>query len=200
MDKAYEIKLSDDFEDFPQNDGLYIEHLHDEGILLDCKAFYFVFCDLEERCRIPWNDPVKMQKYDEDYINGKRPFLNPALVTNGILAAELALKYLTKLETGSFEYTHNIDKLFYSLPQVHRDCLSTMIKEKAHQNDKTLKTNLETIKNFFMDWRYFFQFDALGYSGFLNDFVHIVCDYAIDTAQRNNQAHRPKTRTNPANV
>ena len=50
---------------------------------------------------IPYRAPGE---YDEDYINGKRPFLTPALVTNGILAAELALKYLTKLETGSFEF------------------------------------------------------------------------------------------------
>ena len=186
MEKVYNNIFPADFEDFPQNDGLYIEHLHDEGILLDCKAFYFVFCDLEERCRIPWNDPEKMLKFDKDNKEGKRPFLVPALVTNGILAVELALKYLTKLETGSFEYTHNIDKLFYTLPQVHRDNLSTIIKEKAHQNDETLKINLETIKNYFVDWRYYFQFSIIEYTGFLNDFIHNVCDYAIETARRNN--------------
>lgn len=185
LEKAYEIKLPEDFDNYPQDDGLYIYRSHDDGILLDCKAFYFVFCDLEERCRIPWDDPVKMQKFDEDYKTGKHPYLIPALVTNGVLAAELALKYITKLETGSFEFTHNIDKLFYSLPQVHRDNLSTMIKEKAHQNDETLKANLETIKNFFVDWRYSFQFNVIGYSSFLNYFIHIVCDYTIDIAQRN---------------
>lgn len=187
MDKAYEIKILEDFDDYPQDDESCVYRSHDDGILLDCKAFYFVFCDLEERCRIPWDNPVKMQKYDEDYKAKKQPYLVPALVTNGVLATELALKYLAKLETGKFKYTHNIYDLFFSLPEVHRDNLSTMIKKKAHQNDETLKTNLETIKNFFVDWRYSFQFSVIGYSGFLNNFIHIVCDYAIDIAQSNEQ-------------
>ena len=148
------------------------------GVLLDCKAFYIVFCELEERCRIP-DDPEEKKRYHEESDAGKRPYLTPAMVTNGVLAAELALKALTLKETGTFDCIHDLDKLFYALPEEHRETLSSLIKEKSYQNDATLKRNLETISNFFVDWRYFFQFEAIGYSNFLPEFIHIVCDYAI---------------------
>lgn len=155
------------------------------GVLLDCKAFYTVFYELEERCRIPHGDPEKMQQYEDDYLTGKRPYLTPAMVTNGVLAAELALKALILRETGTFDCIHYLDKLFYSLPDNHREALSSLIKEKAHQSDATLKSNLETISNFFQEWRYFFQREAIGYSNFLLEFIHIVCDYAIAEIESN---------------
>ncbi len=152
------------------------------GVLLDCKAFYIVFCELEERCRIP-DDPEEKKRYHEESDAGKRPFLTPAMVTNGVLAAELALKALTLGETGTFDCIHDLDKLFYALPDHHREALSSQVKEQAHQNDATLKTNLETISNFFQEWRYFFQHESIGYSGFLLEFIHIVCDYTIATIE-----------------
>lgn len=148
------------------------------GVLLDCKAFYIVFCKLEERCRIP-DDPEEDKRYHEESDTGNRPYLTPAMVTNGVLAAELALKALTLRETGTYDCIHDLDKLFYALPDNHRDALSSLIKEKAHQNDATLKTNMETISNFFQEWRYFFQRESIGYSNFLTEFIHIVCDYVI---------------------
>lgn len=154
------------------------------GVLLDCKAFYIVFCELEERGCIP-DDPEEKKRYHEESDAGKRPFLTPAIVTNGVLAAELALKALTLGETGTFDCIHDLDKLFYSLPDNHRGALSCLIKEKAHQNDATLKTNLETISNFFQEWRYFFQRESIGYSNFLLEFIHIVCDYAISELESN---------------
>ena len=110
---------------------------------------------------------------------GKRPFLDPVLVTNGALAAELAMKALTLWETGSFECIHYLDELFFSLPNAHLDALSSLIKDKAHQNDETLRENLKMIRNFFVEWRYFFESDSIGYSGFLLEFIHIVCGYAM---------------------
>ena len=155
------------------------------GVLLDCKAFYIVFCELEERCRVPFGDTEKMKQYHEETDAGNRPFLTPAMVTNGVLAAELALKALILRETGTFDCIHYLDKLFYSLPDNHREALSSVIKEKAHQNDATLKSNLETISNFFQEWRYFFQRESIGYSNFLLEFIHIVCDYAIAEIESN---------------
>lgn len=154
------------------------------GVLLDCKAFYTVFCELKERCRIP-DDPEEKKRYHEESDAGKRPFLTPAMVTNGVLAAELAMKALTLGETGTFDCIHDLAKLFYSLPDNHREALSSLIKEKAHQNDATLKSNLETIGNFFQEWRYFFQRESIGYSNFLLEFIHIVCDYAIAEIESN---------------
>ena len=155
------------------------------GVLLDCKAFYTVFCELEERCRIPFGDEEKMKQYHEKSDAGLRPYLDPAMVTNGVLAAELALKALTLQEFGSFDCIHDLDKLFYALPEEHKTALSSLIKEKSRQNDATLKKNLETISDFFVDWRYFFQHDSMGYSNFLPEFIHIVCDYAIAEIENN---------------
>ena len=149
------------------------------GVVLDCKAFYTVFCELEERCRVPFDDPEKMKQYHEESDAGKRPFLTPTMVTNGVLAAELAIKALTLYETGEFDCIHSIDKLFYSLPGNHKTTLTNLINEESHQNDETLKMNLETISNFFQEWRYFFESESIGYSDFLLKFIHIVCDYAI---------------------
>ena len=154
------------------------------GVLLDCKAFYIVFCELEERCRIP-DDPEEKKRYHEKSDAGKRPFLTPAMVTNGVLAAELALKALSLKETGTFDCIHDLDKLFYALPEVHKTALSSLIKEKSCQNDATLKKNLETISLFFHKWRYFFQHETIGYTNFMTEFIHIVCDYAIAKIESN---------------
>ena len=154
------------------------------GVLLDCKAFYIVFCELEERCCIP-DDPEEKKRYHEESDAGKRPFLTPAMVTNGVLAAELALKALTLREAGSFDCIHDLDKLFYALPEVHKTALSAQIKEKSRQNDATLKKNLETISLFFHKWRYFFQHETVGYTNFMTEFIHIVCDYAIAKIESN---------------
>ncbi len=148
-------------------------------ILLDCKAFYIVFCELEERCCVPFKDQEKMKQYRTLTETGKRPYLVPAMVINGVLAAELALKALTLKETGTFDCIHNLDKLFYALPDVYKEDLSSRIKEKSHQSDVTLKTNLEDISNYFVDWRYSFESEYIGYGNFLLEFIHIVCDYAI---------------------
>ncbi len=153
------------------------------SVLLDCKAFYIVFCELEGRYRVPFGDPEKMKQYHEESNAGELPYLTPAMVTNGVLAAELALKALILKETGTFDCIHELDKLFYTLPDVHKASLSDLIKEKAHQNDATLKTNLDAISNYFVDWRYFFDKDIIGYSDFLPDFIHTVCEYAIGEIQ-----------------
>ena len=141
MPRKFEIKQPERCKSCDKADKCdFLTHLFQKpfdasGVLLDCKAFYIVFCDLEERCKIPFDDPEKLRQYDEEAEAGKHPFLTPALVTNGVLAAELALKALTLKETGTFDCIHDLDKLFYSLPDVHKNALSATIKEKAHQND-----------------------------------------------------------------
>jgi hypothetical protein len=159
-----------------------------EGILLCCKSFYYVFCELDKKCRIPFDKVDKMQHYIDNPED--KPFLDPVLLTNGTLAMELALKYLTFMETNTFECTHKLDELFYALPEVHRIPLSKLLKEKAHQNDESLRINLEQSANLFQEWRYFFQRDALGYSHFLLDFIHIACEYAFEYADQIMGAHR----------
>ena len=190
MPKKYEIKQPkrcqscDNAADCDFLKLLFQKPYDASGVLLDCKAFYIVFCELEKCCRIP-HDPEKEKRYHEEADAGRRPYLTPAMVTNGVLAAELAMKALTLKETGTFDCIHDLDKLFYALPEKHKMALSSLIKEKAHQNDATLKTNLETISNFFQEWRYFFQRESIGYSNFLLEFTHIVCDYAIAELESN---------------
>ncbi len=149
------------------------------GIILDCKAFYTVFCELERRICGSFEYPDDMSEYHEQKDLENRPYLTPAMITNGVLAVELALKALIFKDNGEFDCVHDIKRLFNSLPQLDKDTLSRILKEKTHQNDETLQTNLEIIKDFFEKWRYFFQEESLGYSGFLPEFIHIVCEYAI---------------------
>ena len=183
--RKYEIKAPRSCEVCDRAESCeFLKLLHEKsydasGVLLACKAFYTVFCELEERCRVPHDDPDVMRRFHEEADTGKRPYLDPALVTNGVLAAELVLKALILRETGSFECTHYLDKLFYSLPAEHLDTLTSLIKEETHQNDETLRVNLEIIRDFFVEWRYFFESEAIGYGRFLLEFIHIVCDYAI---------------------
>lgn len=190
MPKKYEIKQPkrcqscDNAADCDFLKLLFQKPYDASGALLDCKAFYIVFCELEERCRI-LDDPEEKKRYHEESDAGKRPFLTPAMVTNGVLAAELALKALTLGETGTFDCIHDLDKLFYALPEVHKTALSSLIKEKSCQNDATLKKNLETISLFFHKWRYFFQHETVGYTNSMTEFIHIVCDYAIAKIESN---------------
>ena len=107
------------------------------------------------------------------------PYLEPQLVVNGTIAAELALKAITFKEKREFEYGHNLRQLFYQLPEPHKSILTEKICKEARQNEETLLINLNNIADLFEDYRYYFEHSAIGYSNFLNDFIHIVCDYAI---------------------
>lgn len=154
-----------------------------KGIVLDCEGFYYVFKKLEQFEQRPRFDG-DLEKY-EDAITAYAerimsvPSLSPALVVNGALAVELALKFLIFKENGEFDCIHNLQKLFEQLPTCHKSTLSEIIYQQAHQNEETLRINLPNIANLFEDYRYFFGKEHVGYSNFFNDFVHIVCDYAI---------------------
>ncbi len=87
---------------------LFLQQLHQKpfdetGIILNCKAFYSVFRMLRDRDNAYSSDdseedrPVLKKGNDGICLD-----LTPAMITNGMLAAELALKALTLKETGSF--------------------------------------------------------------------------------------------------
>lgn len=48
-----------------------------------------------------------------------------------------------------------------------------------HQNENTFSSNIKSMSNIFVDYRYFFEHESGGYTNFFTDLVHIVCDYAI---------------------
>ena len=159
------------------------QSLTTKEIVLDCEGFYYLFKKLEEFEQHPIFDG-DLKKYEDTIAVYEEkhmgvPFLSPPLVVNGALAAELALKFLIFKENGEFDCIHNLQKLFEQLPICHKTALSEMIYRQAHQNEETLSMNLSNIANLFEDYRYFFGKEHIGFTNFFNDFVHIVCDYAI---------------------
>ena len=153
------------------------------SILLDCEGFYYVFRKLEKLDEKPklCSDVEKLKKEMEEYEKAHEniPFLSPPLVTNGALALELAMKFLIFKENKEFECGHNLEVLFSQIPDVHSKLLKEKIYKEAHQNEETFNANIKNIANLFMDYRYFFEHESVGYSNFFTDLVHIVCDYAL---------------------
>ncbi len=152
-------------------------------MVLECESFYYLFKRLEEFEKFPTfcESMEKNQESIDDYAKQHEgiPSLKSPLVVNGALAAELALKFLIFKEMGSYECIHNLRRLFEQLPDCHKNVLTEIIYKQAHQNEETLKFNLTNISNLFEDFRYSFGKEQLGYSGFFNEFVDIVCEYAI---------------------
>ena len=152
-------------------------------ILIDCEGFYYVFKKLEIFEAYPRLDG-DVEKHKQDMAEYEErhkgvPLLTPPLVANGTLAAELALKYLVFKEKGEYECSHQLQFLFNQLTEPHKNALIERICKEAHQNETTLTENLNNISNLFEDFRYAFGKEQLGFSNFFNDFVHIVCDYAL---------------------
>lgn len=152
-------------------------------ILIDCEAFYYVFKKLEEFDAYPRldNDAEKHKQDMIDYEEKHKgiPMLTPSLIANGTLAVELALKFLIFKEKGEYECGHHLHFLFNQLTEPHKTILTERICKETHQNETALTEYLNKISNLFEDFRYFYEHEILGYSNFLNDFIHIVCDYAI---------------------
>ena len=177
----------------PKTKCIGCEHLDDcrnrdqsattKCILLECESFYYVFKELEKFEKRPFYDG-NTAKYEETLLAYEKkhegvPMLTYPLVVNGAFAAELALKFLIFKENLKFDCIHSLYELFYQLPSKHKDTLTEIIYTQAHQNAETLKFNLSNIANLFEDFRYAFGKEQLGFSNFFNDFVHIVCDYAL---------------------
>lgn len=161
------------------NDNTFTE----SEILIDCEAFYYVFKYLENIEKRPILDgdidefTKAVQSYEEKH--KAFPFLTPPLVANGTLAVELALKFLIFKGAGAFDCTHNLKELYGQLPEPHKSTLTNLICTQAHQNSQTLDSCLTNIANLFEEFRYFFEKHTLGFTGFLMEFIHIVCDYAL---------------------
>lgn len=152
-------------------------------IVIYCEGFYYIFKKKEEFERRPMFDG-NVEKYREETFAYEKkhegvPLLTSPLIVNGALAAELALKFLIFKENDEFECIHNLQLLFEQLPDCHKNPLTEMIYKQAHQNEESLNFNLHNISNLFEVFRYPFERDVVGYSNFFNEFVHIVCDYAI---------------------
>lgn len=156
-------------------------------IILECESFYYLFKKLEKFEKPSFLVHSENKETINDYMKRHEgiPSLTLPFVVNGAFAAELALKFLIFKEKGSFVCTHNLLCLFEQLPDCHKSALIEMICEQAHQNKETLKLNLANISDLFEDFRYAFEKEHLGYTNFFNEFVHIVCEYAISQKPAN---------------
>lgn len=113
---------------------------------LEWESFYYFFKQLEECEKLPTLSENKDKNIEaiDDYIKRREgiPTLTSPLVVNGALAVELALKFLIFKEMGSYECIHNLKCLFEQMPGCHKNALTEIICEQAHQDDETLKFNL----------------------------------------------------------
>lgn len=152
------------------------------GALVASRSFYYVFKRLSKIDQWPQfnEDEGAYRKAVEAFeIGGEStPLFILPIVVNGSISAELALKSLLLFRTGAYPKGHNLEKLFNALADADRVPLSKAIKTKAHQNDDTLQLNLEQIANSFVDWRYYFERQSIEITGFFNQFIEIVCEYA----------------------
>ena len=152
-------------------------------ILWDCESFYFTFRRLEEMEKRPVFDGNlekhirEMRQYEASHRN--IPDLTSPLIVNGTLATELALKFLIFKENGAFDCIHDLKMLYENLPEAHKTILTDRLCSQAHQSPETLEFQLTNIAKDFETFRYSFEQQYLGYSNFLLDFIHIVCDYAL---------------------
>lgn len=152
-------------------------------IIFDLEGFFYLAKRIETFMMYPKLDG-DLEKYRQDMIEYKKkhegiPDLIPQFVVNGAFAAELALKAITFKERREFEYCHNLHRLFYQLPEPHKTVLIEKICRELHQNEETLSISLKNIADLFENFRYCFEHRVVGFSNFFNDFIHIICDYAI---------------------
>lgn len=170
-----------------QSDSCQEITLH--GILVDCKAFYYVYCWLVQENQIPIHDgnqknfEAEMESYLKRQLG--RPFLQIPQWTNGAFASELALKFLFALEGKSYGNIHNLKDLFYNLPEIHKVELLNRIKTQANQSERTLEIQLSNFSNAFAQSRYFFEYGSFGFSGLFDSFVKIICEYTFEFDEAN---------------
>lgn len=161
---------------------------------LEWESFYYFFKQLEECEKLPTLSENKDKNIEaiDDYIKRREgiPTLTSPLVVNGALAVELALKFLIFKEMGSYECIHNLKCLFEQMPGCHKNALTEIICEQAHQDDETLKFNLTNISRLFED------FDILLEKNILDIQIFLMNLYILFVSMRycRNQLMRKKQR------
>lgn len=185
--RIFNPSISDSCEHCAHQEHCTKEHdVTAHAILVDCRSFYFVYCRLEENNRMPTytGDHKKYETEIDSFVQMQieLPCLDIPQVTNGALAAELAIKFLTFRETNTFYQIHDLEQLFAALPEIHKTELLSRIKVQAHQTDETFLYQLHQFANCFDGYRYFFERESVTTTGLFNQFVKIVCEYALEYA------------------
>lgn len=114
----------------------------------ECKIYYDLFLELEERSKL-----LQRKHADDKY---EPNLMGPAIMI-GSFAAELSLKLLLFIGNGQFDCIHNLEKLFYDLPDKEKNELSTRLKTEVNLDDNSLRNCIKQVANNFEYWRYFFE-------------------------------------------
>ena len=150
-------------------------------ILVACKGFYYTYRLLLSDTR----DPIfvrtakeRKEKLESNANKGDQPPLMYAIVANGAMAAELALKYLAFHEHHEFAQSHKLDVLLAGLAVKDREAIQSEFELRTGVSMGVFKKSLEGFSNAFNEARYFFSYGNKGISFHFDDFVRIVCEYA----------------------
>lgn len=143
----------------------------------ECRAFYYVFLQLEEQLK---NSGLHNNKPDVDHPN----LLSVPYMVNGAFACELALKYLLISSDIAFDMRkgHNLAYLFQLLPEEQKNILTTLIKKECNLNDDTFQDSLNSIADTFNKQRYRFSNYNQNHNTHVvfDPFVHTVCKFVLE--------------------
>lgn len=169
--------------DIKENCDLQINH----QILEDCRGFYYTYRLLLDESIHPYFTHTKeefMEKVERNVDKCDQPLLFYVILTNGAVAAELAMKYLIFRNKHDFKEYHRLDLLFEDLLPTDQKEILSKIKYQTGTNDESFKKALKTFSETFVKARYFFDTENTGINNLFDDFVRVVCDYAVDVRKR----------------
>lgn len=156
-------------------------------LLEDCKGFYYTYKLLLEETRHPiftHSQEELEEKINRNAYKWDQPQLFYVILTNGALAAELAIKFLTFHQKHGFIEDHKLDVLFNDLPPKDQNEILSRIKQQTGIDRKLFKEMLKNFSDAFKKARYFFAQEEKGISNSFDDFVRIVCEYAVEVHTR----------------
>ena len=108
-------------------------------------------------------------------------FFVPAVV-NYAIAIEIAMKSIIKKYNGSYDYTHDIDKLYDALPSHSKTIVLFAMGKVLNLNNEQVHEKVKEIANCYNDWRYFVLNNkplSINYN-FLKVFAQTVCDVLVN--------------------
>lgn len=156
-------------------------------LLEACKGFYYTYKLLLEETRHPiftHSQEELEEKINRNSDKWDQPQLFYVILTNGALAAELAIKFLTFQQKHNFIEDHKLDVLFNDLPPKDQNEILSRIKQQTGIDRKLFREMLKNFSDAFVKARYFFAQEENGISNLFDDFVRIVCEYAVEVYER----------------
>lgn len=153
-------------------------------ILVASKGFFYTYELLLKDSAYPWfvrSQEERARRLRESVDKLDQPSLLHAIVVNGSMATELALKYLTYRDAREFVQTHRLDLLLNNLPSKDRQEILSRLEKRAGMSEEVCEKAIAIFSNAFTEARYFFSpGNNKGISFLFDDFVRVVHEYAIE--------------------